>query len=163
MKTSTPQHLQSLPGKLSPGKSKAVNIVKRHIRKMTLHVALYYPKHERRTTSSEFRHTRDLLINEQKRACYTCGTRKKLEVHHFWVEWSLANAIDFELLKKVCPAAAKYPTIDKFVDSPDNMRVLCAKHHRHKNYGIHMMDYPDWVAQTFIKEGYQFHTQEETQ
>jgi len=133
------------------------NKVHYHLRKMTLRFALYYPEHERRSESSEYRATRKTIIDERNIGCWVCGVHDNRELHHFVIEWSMANAIDFKKLKKDHPEAAKYETLQKFVDSADNMRVLCAEHHRHKGYGIHMLDFPEWEVQAWLKDGYKYH------
>jgi hypothetical protein len=38
---------------------------------------------------------------------------------------------------------------ETFVDSPQNMLVLQAKFHRHKNHGMHTQTFPVWIFQAF--------------
>jgi len=128
--------------------------IKGHLRKLTLKIAVYYPEHERRTESEEFRKTKYRLIEIEDRGCFICGSKEKREVHHFYIEWALKDAVDFEQFKRDYPQFKKYKTVDDFVDSVDNMMVLCQIHHRHKDKGIHCMDYPEWRIQKYLKEGY---------
>jgi hypothetical protein len=37
-----------------------------------------------------------------------------------------------------------------------NGRILCKAHHTGKDEGIHDMPFPLWIAQRYLKEGYQF-------
>ena len=132
------------------------SIVKGQLRKLTLSIAVYYPEHERRTTSPEFAHTRHQMIDVERKVCEICGTPQKLEVHHFYIEWSLTNAVDWEKFKVDYPQFAHYNTIEKFVDSPDNMMILCQDHHRHKDKGIHCMDFPEWRIQKYLKANFKY-------
>lgn len=133
--------------------------MKEHLRRMTLHITRYYPNHEDRTETSEYRRTRHQLVNVEQRGCWVCGTRKNLECHHFYVEWADANAVDWFEFQRRHPDLAdwtKFKDPKEFVDSPANMRILCARHHRHVNHGIHAMDYPSWELQAWDKSQFQF-------
>lgn len=134
--------------------------IARHLRKMTLRLALYYPEHERRSESVEFRHTKFKLLKKENRGCFICGTHEKLEVHHFYIEWALMNAVDWDIFLKDYPQFSNYNSIEEFVDSPDNMMILCQKHHRHRDFGIHMMDFPEWRIQKFIKKDFKYQKEE---
>jgi len=133
--------------------------MKEHLRKLTLHIRRYYPNHEDRTETAEYRATRRYLIDEQKYPCWVCGTRLHLECHHFYVEWADANAVDWDSFRKRHPQLAPWDSFDhpaQFVDHRSNMRILCAKHHRHVNHGIHCMDYPSWELQAWDKAAFVF-------
>lgn len=161
-------HLHSLPGPLKAKHIKqnrpSLDLVKRHLRTLTLHCSFYYPAHERRASASttEFRRSRHQLIEVEQRGCWTCGTREKLESHHYYIEWSLQNAVDWQAFIRDFPQWAKYPNVGAFVDSVDNQRILCARHHRRKGVGIHTSDYPEWQIQRWIMPGFVY-TQEASQ
>lgn len=155
-------HLQSLPGKLQPShishNKNAIDLVKRHLRKATLHCSFYYPEHERRENAStaEFDRSRHQLIEVENRPCWVCGTREKRESHHYYIEWSLQNVVDWKAFLRDFPQFAKYPTIGAFVDSVDNQRILCALHHRRKGIGIHTSDFPEWQIQRWISPDFTY-------
>lgn len=51
-----------------------------------------------------------------------------------------------------------------FVDSMANMLVLHSKFHRHKDHGIHVMSFPEWMFQAWPrKDGFVFTPDEEVQ
>ena len=92
------------------------------------------------------------------------------ETHHFFVEWAAAGAIDsannwskvkhfhnLQTGKNIGAAfdwseVAKNPTL--FVDSPENMVVLCEEHHRSSPFGIHHSTFPEWILQAYAKQGF---------
>ena len=129
----------------------------------TLHEVIAYPDHEIRTTSAEFRRSRHHLIDELYEPCWVCGIRKStggaMELHHT-LEWSLANALDpvkvFE--DWAWMGAADNPHLRAALDAEGGLTVLCATHHRHGLYGIHMVTYPAWVAQRYLRDGYDLAT-----
>jgi hypothetical protein len=45
---------------------------------------------------------------------------------------------------------------DIFVDSPQNMIVLCKTHHISAKKGIHNVPFPNWVLQKYPKQGFEF-------
>jgi hypothetical protein len=79
-----------------------------------------------------------------------------METHHFRVEWALANAIDPAKILVDFPEMkeADDPALREWLDSEANMLVLCDICHRSGHYGIHSITYPAWVAQRYLKDGY---------
>jgi hypothetical protein len=136
------------------------------------------PGHEPRTASSLYSRTHDSLIVKKDTPCYICGVSnstlsdssknlvgaKALETHHFIVEWSLANAIDWAQVKVAHPDFTGWADLDEskpetfyvFVDSEYNMLVLCDIHHRGKLRGIHAIEYPVWLGQKFVKPDFSY-------
>lgn len=129
----------------------------------TLHESIYYPEHQARKASAEYRKTHEHLINALDEPCWICGVRKstlddpalnprgskQMETHHVEVEWALANAMDPARLLADFPAmgAADEPHLRAWLDSEGNMLVLCDICHRDGRRGIHMITYPAWKAQ----------------
>jgi hypothetical protein len=86
----------------------------------TLREWVFYPEHEKRTASAEYKKTREQLIYKEKRGCLICGVKadvvddeakradpnvnpygaKQLETHHHVIEWALGNAIDVDKFNK---------------------------------------------------------------
>lgn len=104
---------------------------------------------------------------------------KALETHHDIIEWAGATEIDWDklaadhpTLKSLASLALAYqahlsasgefngtldPTIvTQFVDSTEQMLVLCDIHHRAALYGIHMITGPVFGLQRYEAPGYRF-------
>ena len=145
-----------------------------HEEKETLSVEVNIPGHADRVTTSIFTHTRKQLIERDGGKCWICGAQDHaIEAHHYPIERSLAEMVDWELVKRDALAgdlgltqaqrdAAKcfdwsQANIYAFVDNMlVNGVLLCKKHHIGKDEGIHAMPHPLWVAQRYAKEGYKF-------
>lgn len=136
---------------------KITRVMHEHWVKATLSIRTAYPDHPRRQATELYRHNHHQLIVVQKQGCWICGTHNNLETHHFYVEWALADAVDWDEFQKAHPQFDFTPyksAPSAWVDDIKNLLVLCATHHRYRNHGIHMMDYPRWRAQRFIKKGF---------
>lgn len=122
----------------------------------TDHVDVFYPDHPPRTESALFRKTKRLLIERLDQGCFICGSKEKREVHHYYAEWAFANAIDWEKMQRIHPAFdwRYFNEPGDFIDSQYNMLVLCAKHHRHPQHGIHHLPLPIWQAQAFVRDDF---------
>lgn len=116
-------------------------------------IDIYYPDHAPRTESALFERTKHHLVHELDTPCYVCGSKDNREVHHFFVEWAYANAVDWDIMHKLHPDFHwdTFKTPEDFIDDPYNMMILCAKHHREKDHGIHMLPYPIWVVQKVLR------------
>ena len=133
----------------------------------TLHETVFYPEHQSRKASAEYRRTHEHLINVMDEACWICGVRKstlgdpaenpkganQMETHHLEVEWALANAMDITELLADFPevGVADEEHLRRWLDSEGNMQVLCNVCHRDGQRGIHMITYPVWKAQRWAK------------
>ena len=132
-----------------------------------------FPSHEPRKSSPIYRKTHKQM---QHMPCFICGKTNEMdnihvETHHFYIEKAAENAIDWKvfgdfadkcynmqtgesLAKFDWAEVAKNP--DLFVDSQQNMIVLCKQHHTSGSFGIHHVPFPDWILQKFPKDGFQF-------
>lgn len=172
------------------------DVSEQHAERETLSVEVNIPGHDPRTVTPVFRHTRQQLIERDGGRCYISGDTAEedghpLEAHHYPIERSLANMIDWNLVRADAEAgelgisqaqrdAARAFDWDAFMSAQpfdpytfvDNMLVngvlLAKKHHIGKDEGIHAMPHPLWIAQRYALEGYQFsdveiihHAQEE--
>lgn len=137
-----------------------------HEHKMTYEVEVNIPGHEDRVTTSLFTRTRKVLLESKGARCFICNRTAEeaghpLEAHHHPIERSLANMVDWDLVKLDFPhfdwskfdPANPYTFVD---DMTVNGLILCKDHHIGKNEGIHMMPYPLWIIQRYGKEGYQY-------
>lgn len=129
-----------------------------------------YPEHDPRKASAEYTRVHHHLVVQLDEPCWICGVRnstlgdpvanhrgaKDLETHHYHVEWALANAVDPAKILADFPelGAADEDHLRAWLDSEGQMLVLCDVCHRHPLYGIHSITYPAWVAQRFLRAGY---------
>lgn len=155
-----------------------------HAERETLSVEVNIPGHEARITTAIFRHTRQQLIERDGGRCYISGMTAEeaghpLEAHHYPIERSLANMIDWRRVRADAEAgelgisqaqreAAKSFDWDAFLSAQpfdpyafvDNMLVngllLAKPWHTGKDEGIHEMPHPLWIAQRYALEGYKF-------
>lgn len=160
------------------------DIVREHVRRVTLHEEQLIPAHGQRRASPAYRTTRQRLIAE--RGCVLCGVTqatlrdpkrnpfgaKQMETHHRLVEWSFTKAVDLAKfntrvlpgLRRTHPDRALYAhdltqqELEAWIDADaDNMWVLCDVHHRHVGVGIHMVSGPEWGPQDLLLDRFQAH------
>lgn len=138
-----------------------------HLYKQSIQISVNLPGHEVRTRTALFVRTRKQLIARENGRCYICGRTEEesgspLEGHHSPIERSLANAVDWNIVRKDFPDF-DWVTFDR-VNDPymfvDDMLVngilLCHDHHVGINQGIHYTTYPFWIIQRYMKSGYQY-------
>lgn len=120
-----------------------------HEQRETITVDIFYPDHPPRTESPLFARTKHHLVAVLDTPCWVCGTKAAREVHHFHAEWADADGIDWDKMHELHAgfdwSTFKVPA--DFIDSEYNMMVLCEKHHRGKDHGIHMLPFPIWIMQ----------------
>jgi len=116
----------------------------------------YYPDHVQRTESSLFRKTKHHLVHVLDTPCYICGTKENRESHHKFIEWAFANAVDWDKVKEDHPDFdwSTFKSAEDFVDSEYNALILCSKHHRAPNHGVHHMPYPNWLIQKYVRDDF---------
>ena len=131
---------------------------KEHEFKQTLTVDIYYPDHPPRTESSTYRASHRYLIKTLDLPCEVCGSKENRETHHMFCEWADAEAVDWNKMKRLHPDFnwEQFKDPEDFVDSTYNLVVLCMDHHRGKDKGIHMLPYPIWQAQKFLRDDFVF-------
>jgi len=148
----TPSNLKAL----EEGDMATAALVNAHAVSRTLHETVYTPTHPQRgSSSSEFQASKDALEKESP-TCYICGRTAEqsgapLEAHHVPLEWSLKNSADLAKILIDYPQAG---SLEKFLDSVDNLLLLCAKCHRSPLYGVHMITMPAWIAQKYQIDGW---------
>jgi len=130
----------------------------------------HFPPHEPRKASATYTRTHR---NLKHLPCFICGVinEKGQETHHFYIEKAAANAIDWKVFGEFADNTFNIQTgeslaqfdwtavaldPDLFVDSEQNMVVLCKQHHTSGSFGIHHVPFPDWILQKFPKDGFQF-------
>lgn len=116
----------------------------------------YYPNHEQRTESKTFRETKTHW-HKMGAVCWICKTKDKIEIHHRFVEWAMAHAIDKQKLMEAHPDFEHYDDpnwLELFIDSIYNTVPLCELHHRHPWYGVHHNPNPTWEIQRYTLENF---------
>lgn len=140
-----------------------------HEEKNTFHIDVFIPGHAPRVTTPLFHKSRLHLIERERGRCHVCNrtageTGHPLEAHHFPIERSFAEMIDWSpgsQIRRDFPSFG-WGSFDEadpytFVDDMNvNGLLLCKEHHIGKDAGIHALPHPVWVAQKYGKEGYQF-------
>lgn len=128
----------------------------------------FYPAHPPRSTTSEYRATHKLLVDTLDTPCRDCGVRKskladptqnpfgakQLETHHWPLQREFADALDPVKVGKEFPQVTDRESLNKFIDSPANMLVLCDIDHRSKTRGIHHIDEAVEACKRFLLDGY---------
>jgi hypothetical protein len=142
-----------------------------HTRNLSTHYTVHYPDHAPRKATSLYNKTHR---NMKDMECFICGkTNAKdgisVETHHFYCEKVFQTAFDWKKFGEFAEGRCNLQTgapmdhfnwdevaadPDLFVDSPDNMIVLCKDHHRAGVHGIHHVPFPEWIAQKFVKKGF---------
>ena len=141
-----------------------------HPQSRKLTETVWYPEHQARKASAEYRQVHNHLVYELDEPCWVCGVRHstlgdpaantrgsaEMETHHWNVEWALANAVDPAKILAAFPSmvTADDEHLRQWLDSEGNMLVLCDSCHRHGLYGIHSITYPAWAAQRFFRAGW---------
>lgn len=135
-------------------------IVKSHKQEKTIKEVIIYPDHVERKESEEFRKCKVRLKEDCHFKCWVCGSEEQLEVHHFGCEWALEADVDFDKLKAFLEEFDPYGygklLKNKPITSVDdirNMLVLCERHHRRSEDGIHETTFPIWIIQKLAKQG----------
>ena len=127
------------------------------------------PPHPPREETPEYRKAHHFLVVEQQRPCEVCSVTQDtlgdparnpfgataLETHHYPIERSLMDACDPVKVHKAFPQVYDQRTLEVFVDSPANLRVLCDVHHRSVELGIHHLLSQDFAVLPFLRDGYQ--------
>lgn len=132
---------------------------------------VFYPPHDPRKASAEYKRTHKKLVVEMDEPCWVCGVRHsdvlkmpkdqqrlwQLETHHDELEWAAANGVDLSLVTRDFPAImADRDKLRQWLDSEGNMLVLCATHHRGARTGIHTITYPAWKLQRWQGKDWTF-------
>lgn len=127
------------------------------------------PPHPPREETPEYVRAHHHLTKVLDEPCAMCGVRNStlhdpkqnpfgataLETHHYPIERSLLDACDPTKVGVVFPQVKDQATLEAFVDSEQNLMVLCDVHHRHPLHGIHHLTPQDFFVQPFLFEGYQ--------
>lgn len=91
-------------------------------------------------------------------AQHRCHGATQLEAHHAVAEFAGLNAIDWRKVAADFPQAGITSDEDflRFAESEGGLLILCDKHHRGANHGIHTITYPAWTLDRYADDGYEF-------
>jgi len=125
----------------------------------TIHIRECYPEHPAREDDPHYH-----IFNQTKRRLaslgkLTCWINNKdcqgdIELHHDKVEFALQNGVDLTKFSEVFPEFTG-KTDEEFlawIESEGNLLPLCRQHHIGV-FGIHVIPYPLWLPQKFLKDG----------
>lgn len=133
------------------------------------------PPHPPREETPNYRAAHHLLVVEKDTPCRSCRVRhsdledpvrrsdpainprgaKAQESHHYPVERSLIDAVDWRKVHEDFPAVYSQESLLLWVDSPENLLVLCDADHRSPEHGIHHLLTQDWIIERYLLDGYQ--------
>jgi hypothetical protein len=134
-----------------------------HDQAETHHYAVHFPEHPARTDDphyKDFDHLhREWKKDPEKWQCAIgkhrgdfseCDLAKPLELHHSHVEFSLQNGVDLAWLEADYPGISDPEQVGAWVESADNLIVLCVFHHRGHG-GVHVAAAADYEAEKYVR------------
>jgi hypothetical protein len=149
-----------------------------HDERRVLHELVRYPEHEPRETDSHYKiftEARHHLIYVLKVGCWIggathdsivaglaqdhlCHGAKQLEAHHAIAEYAGLGEEDWQKVAADFPQLGIHSQEDWLcaAESEGGLMILCDKHHRGLNHGIHAITYPAWRLDRYVKQGYEF-------
>lgn len=143
---------------LHPTVSKGTGNTLEHDQMMTVHILTHVPEHAPREDDPHYHLFEQAKARLKRQGMWKCIINDDLcegepELHHTHVEFSQINQVDE---KKIMEALGLHFANDEefqqWAESPGNLEVLCANHHR-AHYGIHVIPGPLWEALRFHKTG----------
>lgn len=141
-----------------PTVSKGTGKTLEHDQMLTVHILTHVPEHSPREDDPHYHLFEQAKARLKRQGMWKCIIGDDLcdgepELHHTHVEFSQINQVDE---KKIQEALGLHFETDedfqKWAESPGNLEVLCANHHR-AHYGIHVIPGPLWEALRFHKTG----------
>ena len=139
------------------------NKVEAHDQRVTHGYSIHYPAHDAREGDPHYRdfdHLRKKLKADPERWKCAVGVHRgdftecdllhPLELHHAHVEFALANNVELTWLAKDYPGIDTPEEVGQWVESADNLMVLCAYHHR-GHAGIHVASAADFEAEKYVR------------
>jgi hypothetical protein len=143
---------------LHPTKSVATGHTLAHDQMLTVHILTHVPEHAPREDDPHYHLFEQAKARLKRQGLWKCIISDDLcegdpELHHTHVEFSQINQVDEKRIEQAL--GLHFDTdedFQKWAESPGNLEVLCANHHR-AHYGIHVIPGPLWEALRFHKTG----------
>lgn len=152
-----------LPAVKTPRKRKEAKIVDQHVQKVTHQYAVRFPEHEARETDPhylDFDHIRrewekdptkwQCHIGQRRQDFSECDLVNPLELHHAHIEFALMNAVDLKWLAADYPGVEDPEKLGAWVNSAENLWVLCRFHHRGHG-GAHVASSSDFEGLKYVR------------
>jgi len=157
--------------------------VKSHLQVKTLHEVFRIPAHAKRRATAAFEAIRHQMIVVEDQPCFMCGVRQStlgfaplnpkgatsMQLHHCWIEWALADAIDLTKFNQRIvqrfrtqgtPGYERDFTREQMLDWIDhgreNLLPLCDVDHIHRETGIHEIDFPSWIGGLCVRDDFHY-------
>lgn len=167
-----PRRARKAKAKARPAASETIQHV--HETEESVATVELSPPHPPREETPEYAQTHKLLVFDKDTPCKVCQVRhsdladpkraadptinrygaKAIETHHYPIERSLLFAVDWRKVHDDFPAVYNQHSLEVWIDSPENMLVLCDQHHRSPVMGIHHLLTQDWRVQQYLRDGY---------
>lgn len=125
---------------------------------VSIDIDVFYPDHPPRTESSTFVATKKHW-HASGAKCMVCGTDKKIEIHHKFIEWADSEAVDWTKVRESHPTFdwSSFKDSTDFIDSVYNTEPLCELHHRGPApYGKHFTPEPIWNIQKYARDDFKY-------
>ena len=125
-----------------------------HDQMMTIHVETHVPDHSPREDDPHYHLFEQAKARLKRQGLWKCIIADDLcggepELHHTYIEFSQINEVDPKKLQEALGVHFDNDEdFQKWAESPGNLEVLCANHHR-THYGIHVIPGPLWEAVRF--------------
>lgn len=125
-----------------------------HDQMMTIHVETHVPDHSPREDDPHYHLFEQAKARLKRQGLWKCIINDDLcggepELHHTFIEFSQINDVDPAKLQEALGVHFDNDEdFQKWAESPGNLEVLCANHHR-THYGIHVIPGPLWEALRF--------------
>ena len=129
-----------------------------HVEQVSHKYQVAYPEHGPRTSDPhyiDFEHHRNKT--KDSATCYvadrlghSADCAGGLELHHAHIEWSLVNGVSWEALEVDYPGISNPDEVGAWVESDENLRWLCERHHRGLSGGAHVLAHADWEAESYV-------------
>lgn len=134
-----------------------------HTQKVTHSYMVNYPAHPARIDDPnyvDFNHIKETwqkdptkwkcAVGAHRNDFSECDLANPLELHHSHIEFSLQNGIDLKWLEVDYPGVSDPNTVGAWVESANNLEVLCRSHHRSYG-GVHVSTASDYEAEKYVK------------
>lgn len=134
-----------------------------HVQPETHRYTVHFPEHPARVDDPHYRDFDHLhrewkkdpvkwqcAIGKHRGDFSECDLTRPLELHHAHVEFSLQNGVDLAWLESDYPGISDSSEVGAWVESPENLMVLCVAHHRGPG-GVHVASASDFEAEKYVR------------
>lgn len=129
-----------------------------HDQMQTLHILSHVPEHAPREDDPHYHLFEQAKARLKRQGLWKCIIADEHceggpELHHTHVEFSQINGADAHKLERALGLHFENDEdFQRWAESPGNLEVLCAAHHRTK-LGIHVLPAALWEANRWMKDG----------